>query len=245
MNIQPYVDKLNADASALQQVIVASPGVDSLGVVTTDELYTVIAAVLNNQAYQMVLPQDPVYPNVVYQLVSSQPQVVDGYHVSQTDTFLLFVRAGSIDELDVAVAEVKAALSASTWALEVNDMMYDYDDEQRVFRANIELSFVVSALPSPTQLPAAIVYPVGVNADASNYGNMIRQREHQRFAIVLMSHSTSIDALRREVQAALLGYQVTPEYFEVEYQQGTALDGGGGLQLWQEIYGDSHFIQQA
>ncbi|MEW8027847.1 MAG: hypothetical protein AB2806_08920 [Candidatus Thiodiazotropha sp.] len=244
MNIQPYVDQLDTEAPSLQQVIVANPGVQSLGVSTEAELYNVLQPLLNSQTFHMVLPQEPDYPNLVFQLESSQPQEVDGYHISQTETFLLFVRAENIVSLNAAVDEVLAALEASAWSLEVNDMIKGYDDEQRVFRANIELLFTVTALPSPDQLPAAIVYPVNAQADPSPFGTIVRQLEHQQFAIVLMSNSTPIETLRREVQGALLGFQVSEIFNPVEYQQGTALDGGGGLQLWQEVYGDGHYIEQ-
>ncbi|MBV2138579.1 MAG: hypothetical protein KUF79_17365 [Candidatus Thiodiazotropha sp. (ex Ctena orbiculata)] len=244
MNIQRYVDQLDAAAPSLQQVIVANPGVRPLAVSTDTELYNVLRPLLNDQAFHMVLPEEPVYPNLVFQLISSQPQVVDGYHVSQIDTFLLFVRAETIEVLNTSVDEVLLALDASSWSMEVNDMMYDYDDEQLVFRANIEVIFTVTALPDPALLPAAVVYPANTSADPTPYGNFVRQLEHQSFVVVLMSNGASIESLRREVQDALLGFQVGDSFNPVQYQQGTALDGGGGLQLWQEVYGDGHYIEQ-
>lgn len=245
MNVQPYVDLLTANAPTLQQAVVAPPGVQSLGVVSTDEILTVFSGVFDNRVYQMSLPQYPTYPNLVYQLVSSNPQVVDGYHVTHTDTLHLYVRdtddGVSNVGLDNAVAAVQAAIEASPWAIEVQDMMYDFDDEQNVYVAVIEITFVVSALPTQS-LPAAIVYPVGTNADPSPFGNMVRQLERQSFAVVIISNSASIESLRREIQGALLGKQVHET--QIQYQQGIPLDGGGGLMLWQEVYSDSLYIEQ-
>ncbi|PUB82377.1 MAG: hypothetical protein DBP02_15095 [gamma proteobacterium symbiont of Ctena orbiculata] len=241
MNVQPYVDLLTANAPTLQQAVVAPPGVQSLGVVSTDEILTVFSGVLGDRVYQMSLPQYPTYPNLVYQLVSSDPQVVDGYHVTHTDTLHLYVRDTTIDGLDTAVATVQAAIEASAWSIEVQDMMYDFDDEQNVYVAVIEITFVVSALPSQS-LPAAIVYPVGTNADPSPFGNLVRQLERQSFAVVIISNSASIESLRREIQGALLGKQVHET--QIQYQQGIPLDGGGGLMLWQEVYSDSLYIEQ-
>jgi hypothetical protein len=215
--------------------------VQSLGIVSTDEIRNTLDNVLGNRVYQMLLPQDPVYPNLVYRLVSSISQVDNGYHITQSDKLYLFVRDTTIDGLEVAVAEVRTAIEASSWSIEVQDMWYDFDENQSIYVARIEVDFTIPALSSQT-LPAATVYPVETTADRSPFGNHVRQLEQQAFAVVIISDSVEIETLRREVQAALLGKQVHET--QIQYQRGVALDGGGGLMLWQEIFTDGLYIEQ-
>ncbi|MCU7917069.1 MAG: hypothetical protein KZQ95_01770 [Candidatus Thiodiazotropha sp. (ex Epidulcina cf. delphinae)] len=243
MNVQPYVDLLIANAPSLTQVVVANAGVTKINVSTAVELKNVLDPAMDNRVYNMILPQSPSYPNLVFHLMGSTPTLVDGFHTAQVDTYHLYIRDGSLDNLIAKVSNVRTAIEASTWSIEAQDMMYDFDDEQAVFQANIEITFTVLALAAQTS-PAAVVFPVGTNADQSELVNLTRQREHQTFAIMLMSNATNIEPLRREVQGALLGQQVSSAYEPIEYQQGVALDGGGGLALWQEIYSDALYIQQ-
>lgn len=244
MNIQPYVDLLSANAPSLTQVVSAVPGVTEINVSTAVELKAVLDLPMGDQVYNLVLPQKPGYPNLVFQLIGSTPNVVDGYHVSQVDTYHLYMRDDDIDNLIATVSEVRSAIETSSWSIELQDMMYDYDDKQDVYRANLEITFTVLALSAQT-LPAAIIYPIGARANASELVNLTRQHEEQEFAIMLMSNSMNLEPLRREVQSVLIGQQVSSAYDPIEYSQGSALDGGGGLSLWQEVYHDALYVGQS
>lgn len=241
MNVQPYVNLLTTNAPSLTQVAIASPGVTDINVSTTVELKTVLDAPMNNAVYNMVLPQGPTYPNVVFQMVGSTPTLIDGFHTTQVDTYHLYVRDSNLDNLILKVSQIRAAIEASPWSIEVQDLMFDYDDDKELFRVNIELTFTVLALAAQT-MPAAIVYPVSTSADPSEVLNMVRQNENQSFAVMLMSTASNLEPLRREVQSALLGQQVSAEFEPIQYRQGAALDGGGGLSIWQEIYSDALYI---
>ncbi|MCG8004698.1 MAG: hypothetical protein JAY88_14760 [Candidatus Thiodiazotropha lotti] len=244
MNIQPYVALLSTNAPSLEQVIEATPGVKALSVDTVVELMAVLDPALSGQVFNLVLEQDPVYPNLVFQLVSSQPQSVDGFHLYQADTYHLYIRDRELNSLRAVVAQVRSDMEASSWAIDVEDMLYDYDDEQSAYRANIEITFTVLAMPGQT-LPAAIVYPVNTSAGESRLVNRVHQREEQAFSVMLVDTASNMEPIRREVQAALLGKQVSAQHEPIEYRQGAALDGGGPLSLWHELYKDALYIAES
>lgn len=244
MNVQPYADQITAEVAAMEQVVVATPGVTALSLDVSAVLAAALAGVAGGRVYPLTLPQVPTYPNIVYQHVSSTPGVMDGYHLSQADTFVLSVRDETLSGLLSVVDAMETAIEASSYSIEVSDRLADYDDQVEVYRYNIEIAFTSMAMPSQ-DLPAAMLYPVSANADFSGMVNIVRQLEHQTFTVLLFAQPGGINTMRRSVQAALLGFQVNSGYEPVEYQSGDALDAGGGLQVWQEVYSDALYIQES
>ena len=242
MNLVPYKTQIDTEVPALQQVVVATQGVTSIAVDTADLLQAAIAATVSGRMSPLALEQNPTYPNIVYHQVAAQPLTFGGYHATTTDTFILYIRAATYASLQTVVAAVDAAIEASAYSIEVMDRLEDYDDEQKVFRCNLEVAFTVAALPTQT-LPAAMLYAISASANPSlTDGHCIRQREQQNWGVLLLTTAGNIETLRRAVQAALLGYQVSTAYEHVQYVDGAPLDGGGGLDLWAEGYSDALYI---
>jgi hypothetical protein len=248
MNITPYINKINADAAVITQAVAATRGVSQTGVSTAAELVTALASVLGDRIYNLELPQDVTYPAAVFGQEGSTPVLVDGYHTMQVDTYLLSVVASTIDGtggLIESVDAVRDALEASSWSMEVVDSGTSYDDETLTYATTMEVEVSIPVLTTQT-LPAAIVYPLDVSADESRYTNLTKQRVTQSIGITLITDSTeTISDVRDDLFAALLGYQVDDTYSPVEYRSGSAVEGGGKLTVWREIFFDAYYIQES
>lgn len=243
MNLAKYVAQLTTEVPALQQIITADPGVLAVTYNGIPDLIAATTAAVSGRVYNLEMPQDPTYPNLVFQLAGRQPQLVDGVHVSQSDTFVLYVRAETPDELATVRDAVAAGLNAAALAFEIQDELWDYDDKQLVYRANLEISLSLVASTSQT-LPAAVVHTLGTDSDRAQYSNRIKQRSAGRFAVTILTDGGNLDALIDAVQDALLGFQVDANHEPVEHVRGRPLDGGGGLSIWQEVYNDATYIAE-
>jgi hypothetical protein len=205
-------------------------------------MYSLLAGLVGNRMYPLQLPENPVHPSIVYQMVSSTPGVFEGYDVTHTDTFILNVRGADYDALLTLVGSVVAALSGEN--IEITDILHDYDQRENLYRVNLEISY--SYITAAAQdLPAAYVYPISRTGNESLFDNFTKQMVGEEFAILVVTDNSNIPALLDEIQAALLGWQQSQYHHEMQYGNGTAIEGVGGMQIWREIYRDAFYMTQA
>jgi hypothetical protein len=178
---------------------------------------------------------------MVYQMVSSTPGTFEGYDVTHTDIFIINIRDDNYDDLIALSATVIAALAAEN--IEVTDVLHDYDQTENLYRINLELSY--SYITSASQaLPAAFVYPVARTGTESSYDNYTKQLVNADYAVLIITDDGNIPALLDEVQAALLGWQQSAAHHEMQYNNGSAIEGVGGMEVWRESYVDAYYMEQ-
>ena len=242
MDVSAIVARLTAECPTLEQVIAASTGGSQSPAATQASLYSLLSGLVGNRMYPLQLPEAPTHPSIVYQMVSSTPGVFEGYDVTHTDTFILNVRGSDYDALLTLVASIVAALAGEN--IEITDTLHDYDQRENLYRVNLEVSYSYITAASQT-LPAAYVYPVSRAGNESPFDNYTKQLVAEEFAILVVTDDGNIPALLDEVQAALLGWQQDAYHHEMQYGNGTAIEGVGGLEIWREIYRDAFYITQA
>ena len=102
----------------------------------------------------------------------------------------------------------------------------------------------VKANPPKNRQPAAYVVPNSDSAGPNRVAvNAVRQRNQINFAVVLAignlrdrrggTATRSLEALRDEVIAALLGWPPTADHEQVEYDGGLVIDFRDGVVWWQ------------
>lgn len=244
MDLSSYVTQISTGVPALSVVAVATPGITALDIDTPAGLYTVLSPLVGGRVYPLHVDQDTDWPHITYALVESQALTIDGYHLATADRFVVQIRALTAASLASTLAATKAAIEAAGGALEITDELWDFDEDIGRYRANLEVVYTVPATASAA-LPAALLYPISVNADPTQTDNCIIQREHQRFAVVIMTADSNVTTLRTAIKTALIGYKIGSTYWPVQYIAGRPLESGGGLEIWTETYGDSFYVQEA
>jgi len=228
----------------LAQVIKAKAGGFDVPVDSSTELVTQLTGLVSGEIYPLTLGDNPGNPRIVYQLVGSQASEINGYRITQTDTYVLFIRHSSYDGLISLVSSAITALNGASFSIDVVDILFDYDDVQESFRANIEIN--VAYLSAPVQtLPAAFVYPLSRDAEDSQYDNVIKQFVSNNYAIAVVTDAGNMSTLLDAVMVSLLGWQQDSAFNEMQYVTGQNLEGVAGLEIWRETYQDSNYITQA
>jgi hypothetical protein len=227
----------------LAQVLAPSTGGTVTPISTQENLYTLLSGVASGGMWALQLPENPTHPSLVYQMVGSIPGIFEGYHITQTDTFVLNLRGESYSVLRGLVDDIITALAGQN--IEITDMIHDFDQAEELYRVNLELEYTYLSAAAQT-MPVAFVYPLSRAAvGPSAYDNFTKQAIEEDFAILLVTDAGDIPALQDEVQAALLGWQQSSAHHEVEYSSGSAIEGAGGLELWRETYRDIFYMTQA
>ncbi len=237
------------------QVVEASSGVGGAAPLNVAaELVTLLDPLVGGEVYPIDQHDQPEGESIVYQRMSEGTKIVDGYHLTNSAVYVLFVRAissggqSAYDRAKAIEAGIKSALEASTvFAFEIDDAMDDYVDETR--QAQINLSVEVSSLAeseggAAQSFPALYVYAVRRTADRSEADNLITQRVRTHYAFNILTKNSDVPALADALMAKLLGFQQTAQHFEFEYLEGAIQGGVAGLQIWQELYEDSIHIDQ-
>jgi len=241
MDVSGIVARLDAECPSIVQFIAANSGGTQAPVSTQASLCTLLEATVSNRMYPLQLPEKAAHPSIVYQMVSSSPGVFEGYQVTHTDTFILNVRGPDYDALLVLVATIIAALDGES--IEINDILHDYDQQESLYRINLDVAYTYITSASQA-LPAAYVYPLSRSGNPSVYDNFTKQLVSEDFAILVITGDGDMPALLGEIQAALVGWQQSPEHHEMEYGNGSSIEGVGGLELWRETYGDAFYMTQ-
>lgn len=243
MDVSAIVTQLQGVAS-LQQVIAADPAGSPVSFDTSAALVSLLGSLVASRMYPISQREDPAHPSIVYQLIGSRQSEFDGFAITQTDTFLLAVRAADYDTVFDLVTAIKAALAGASAAVEAVDLLFDYDDEVSLFRANIELDYTYLCGASQA-LPAAFVYSLGRSAEPSPFDNFTRQRVTDSYAILICTTAGNVATLATDIRTALLGWQQSAAHDELEYSAGAQVAGIGGMRLWRETYADSILISEA
>jgi hypothetical protein len=239
MDLAALVTRLGT-VSQLAQVIQAQTGGFQTPVDSGAELVTRLASVAST--FPVTMREQGTVPSIVYTLVSSQVGQIDGYRVTQTDRYVLSLRTVTYDLLLSKFASLKTALDGSTYAIEINDLLFDFDDVQKLYRANIDIEFTYLSATLQT-LPAAFVYSLDRSAGESFVDNLVDQRLENSYGIVVVS-TTAIDPILDGIMAKLLGWQVADDHEEFVYSSGSNLEGVAGMLVWREIYRDAEYIKQ-
>jgi hypothetical protein len=241
MDVSAIVARLSAECPSIAQVITATTGGTLSPVASQATLYTLLSGLVGNRMYPLQLPESVTHPSIVYQMVSSTPGVFEGYDVTHTDIFILNVRGADYDALLTLVGSIVSALAGET--IEITDMLHDFDQSENLYRINLEISY--SYITSASQaLPAVFVYPVSRSGADSAFDNYTKQLISEDFAFLVVTDGGDIPALLDEIQAALLGWQQSAYHHEMEYGNGSAIEGVGGLEVWREIYRDAFYMSQ-
>jgi len=242
MDVSAIVARLDAQCPGLAQVLEAKPGGTMQPIATQATLYGLLQGVVGGRMYPLQLPEKPVHPSIVYQLVSSVPGTFEGHDVTHTDLFVINLRGYDYDALLILFNSMVAALAGTT--VDITDAAHDYDQSENLYRINLELTYTYITAASQA-LPAAFVYPVTRAGEGSAYDNYTKQLISADYAILIVTASNNIPALQAEIQAALLGWQQSAQYQEMLYGNGASIEGTGGLTMWREVYHDTFYMTQA
>lgn len=241
MDVSPIITRLQAECPAFAQILEAQTGGTQAPVASQAALVTLLGSTVGGRMYPLQLPENPATPHIVYQMVSSLPGSFEGYDVTHTDLFVLNIRDEDYDNLLTLVGDVVTALDGEN--IEITDVLHDYDQRENLYRVNLEISY--SYITAADQsLPVAFVYPVSRDGQPSAYDNLTKQKVDGEYAVLVVTDGGDLSTLLDEIQAALLGWQQSSEHHEMEYGNGSAIEGVGGLEVWRELYRDAFYMTQ-
>ena len=222
--------------SELEQVVSADSGELTTSVDSGAEIYSLLNGLVGQRVYPLTLDDNTDKPSIVYQLIGTQFGDVDGRMLTQTDQYELTVRDDDFDDLVTLVNSVNTQIGTSTYAIQVESLLFDYDEKQECFKAEMLLSFTYLALPSQDK-PAALVWLRERTGGAIQDAHKATQRIDNEYGIALMT-TGDMAALRDAVMAGLLGKEVNGGGHDMRYLSGQHLGKTGNLTVWQEIYTD-------
>jgi len=251
-DITAIAAQLNAEKTLISQVLTLTPGGFDLPALTAIELGGLLDDIYGAQTYMVRLPENATHPSAVYTLTGVDSFEFDGFRITQTDIYRITARASTYATLDANIRSIITTLRSSAYSAEPFDMATRYDDEQRVFVADIDVEFTYindggggPAGNNAAELPVALVYPIGRSAQDSQADNLIKQIVTDNYGIILVTADSNVPALMAEVSAALLGFSQGGAYFDMQYQNGSNLGGVADMELWREVYADQHAITEA
>jgi len=242
MTIQNIITTL-LTATEFKQVVESGSSANTPIIDTEALLNNLLSSAINN-VYALTLPEQAAYPNIVYMLVGGKNNYFEKHLLTQVDSFIISLRATTLDLLASAASTLLTAIIASPYAIEITDKQKDFEPERECFRLDLELSFSVPATGANAETPALIVYHLGEDGEESDYDNLIKQKITSGYGIAILTTANDMEALRQAVQGKLLGYQQTPQHYEMQFARGAPLENEGGLRIWRDIYQDSYSIQQ-
>jgi len=247
MDVNGLVTKLtelvSVSPQVLKQVIKATSGGFQTPLDSSTELVSRLTSLVAGEVYPLTLLDRPKFPNIVYTLVSSQVGQFDGYLLTQSDRYVLEIRAATYAAMVTLVGSINSALKGSAYAIEVNDLAFDYEVDHHQYRCSMDIEFAYLSAASQV-MPAAFVYGMDRIAGETMTDNFVQQRIQNTYSIVLVTASGNIDALLAAVMTKLLGWQQSTGD-QYEYVSGSNVQGVAGLVVWREIYRDAQYIQQA
>jgi hypothetical protein len=239
MSIQLIIDHIKTKIPAITQVVEAGGDNTNPAIDTTKLMNSIITAKIPDTSVFQGL-DNPDDLNCVLNLVSSKPIELDRHKITQTDVYIAEIRAKDRTESFQAVADVKSAVEASSYAVEISDWLQDYDKESQSYRQNLELSFTVPASSPSADLPALLIYELGTKAEASKTQNQVRQRFNISYGFVLMTNQSDYSSLKQAILDNVIGYIASNEHEPMQLQQGDPLETEGGLKLYRFVFEHSY-----
>lgn len=239
MTVQFIIDKLAA-TEAYQQVIAAPVSVGKAPLDTAKELKTLLREIFNGGSFDpLTLGSEPVHPSLVYQLVSSRWLRFQGFAIAYTETYVLSIRAVKLPDLVTKVDAVVAAIEAGAHAIEVTDMLTDFDDQQNLYRCNMEIEFTQAA--GSGSLPAALVLPFSMRGNENEYDSECSQRRINSYSVITLTAGNNVTTLRDTVEGALVGQSMGEQFTSLQFASGDPLELPGGLQGWHDVYFETQY----
>ena len=92
MDLSPYATQLSTEVPALT-VEIATQQITALATDTAAGLYSVLSPLVSGRVYPLHVEPDTIWPNITYQLVESEAQTADGYHIATVDRFVVWISA--------------------------------------------------------------------------------------------------------------------------------------------------------
>ena len=240
------IDHLIANTASFS-VIAEAPSSETISTVDATAasiaLKTLLEAAVSN-AYALNAPENMSQPDAVYTLVSAQAVAVGGIRIGTEVTFVVTIRDTSYSGLMTQLAAVETQVLAAAEQISISDASANYDEKPQLFLIALEVQYMVPAISGSPQYPQLLVNLDSAQASASLYDNVTKQRITRTHSLLIMAQSNTLVTLRTEVQEALLGWQETSLFFEMEYQNGAAIAMPGGLYAWREVYADGYMITE-
>ena len=199
------------------------------------------------EAYAVEAPEGAEPTDSIYRLVSARPVEVDGVRVMSAITFVVTLRATSYAALITALGSVEAQVQASAAAISITDAAMDFDTGKKHFLADLELVYAVPAVAGGVDgnWPALLVDVVDYIGDPEGADLMpIRQRVERTYRLMIMTTGDDLVALRQELEAALLGWQVSAADWPFHFVDGRQVSLPGGIVGWADVYTDAGNIYQ-
>ncbi len=249
MDVSALVTRLDA-VVGIANAITAAPGGFEVPVDTGAELFGLLDSLVSNRVYPVTMKDRRGTPSIVYTLVGVDSREIDGFKITQTDRYVLELRAASYATLRTLINDTITTLRTSAYSIQPVDMLTAFDEDTKEFNAEIEIEFTypVTSGGGPSgafssELPLVIVYPISRSARESDGDNYVTQRVDNLYAVVAMT-TGDMNALLNLIRGSLLGFQQTANHQAMEYVSGANLGGVGGLKLWREVYTDWIAIQE-
>lgn len=233
------IQQIKAQLQAIPLLAAVTIDGETATTVDTADLITAVVKPNIPDVYPLNRDNDGAFPAATYTLVSSQPQYLNGCKISQQDTYVLSVWHTDYDNLVALRKTVIADFGQSPYGFEITDQQQSYNEDEKSYQVDLEITIAAANSNAQGEMPAAMLYLLGTQANESELDNQIRQRVTSRYAITLITTNNNIAELREAVKNKLMGYQTTPVHFEMQYQEGQPAGNQGGLQIWQETYYDS------
>lgn len=236
MSLTNIVDHL---AEITEFSTVLSPNNNRATIDTSVIINAIIAPVMDNKVFAVHRNSDGRFPNATYSLVSSQPHYINENKICHIDTYVVSIRDKTYATILASVNSIITAFAESAYSVEITDKLESYEHDEKCFRVDLEVSIGVPSSDSLDSLPALFIYLMADSANESDLDNQIRQRITSNYGLVVLTNNNDLPELRQVVMNKLLGYQQTPQHWEMQYSRGSPASNQSGLQIWQDIYYDS------
>lgn len=230
--MQFIIDELSA-SPAFSQVAAAPLHTAIPALSTNDEIVTLFDSIFEGRVYALSMRTDKAYPSLVHTLVGTERYEVGPYVLTQTERYVLEIRAKSLGDLVAVVDQVNSAIINSAYGIKSNDMALQWDDKQELWGCFIEAAF---SLPSSgNQVPAVLVAPLGKTWATSKFDGCSPQKGTEQHLLAIMTGGDDTQSLEESAIAAVLGKQ-GPGYFRpIRLVASEPIGHPGGLTITQLV----------
>lgn len=190
------------------------------------------------QVYPETAGENRQLPDAVYQIGNSGVRQFQGLPIAHSTTFLVVIRADTYASMVELADAVGNTLEAAA-GFDVMDMASDYEPDQLCYRVALEIEVSRALGGTASDARSVLLLPGVCAAHEPAYDNCRSQKVLCQQLVVLHAASVAdLQALRLQVQTALLGWQRPDAYAPYQYLKGQPLETGGGLVAWVETYQD-------
>lgn len=239
MDISNLVTNITAKCPTAAQVMKAED-ISREFVDTSQIIFGLVSPSVSGRAYPSKLPGNKTFPALVYSLVSSNKISFSQFNILQTDVFIVYFQATTYIEIMTLRESIKSSLvnynvAATAGDIEITDESIDYLPDQQLHQCALELNIVhLNGLNQA--IPAVLVYESNNGMPANEMINTVVQWREVELNIDIVAKHEQLETIRREVEAAVLGYR------EASYGAGTEAIGGSRLEslvnvsVWEQRY---------